>query len=87
MEQKKNNINKYPKSKKNFQCIGPCYLPHTQAIHPTYLETITMDKPFCPTTEWIHGDKKLIIDICDNPTNNNNENNADTEINILLPYI
>lgn len=88
------NITKYPKSKNNFQCLGPCYQPGTMVVHPTQLEMVT-DKlqPFCPVDEWTYVDQKtgkstdIITDVCFNPTENKNISNRELELNILTPYI
>lgn len=88
------DIKKYPKSKKKFQCLGPCYHPKTKVVHPTALEIITdNENPFCPVDEWVMYDertgesKKLITDICIKPTEKENISNKEMELNILTPYI
>lgn len=85
---------KYPKSKNNFQCLGPCYNPGTMVIHPTQLEYVTEGPlPFCPVDEWIYTDAKTketykkATDICFNPTESENMSNSQLEMNILIPYI
>jgi len=88
------NITKYPKSKNNFQCLGPCYQPGTMVVHPTQLEMVTDHaQPFCPVDEWTYVDQKtgkttdIITDICFNPTEKANISNRELELNILTPYI
>lgn len=88
------DIKKYPKSKNNFQCLGPCYYPNTMVVHPTQLEIVTdYTQPFCPVDEWQHVDKKTgkttdtLTDICLNPTEKTNISNKELELNILTPYI
>lgn len=88
------DIKKYPKSKKKFQCLGPCYHSKTKVVHPTALEIVTdNENPFCPVDEWIYQDektgetKKLITDICFQPTERENISNKEMELNILTPYI
>jgi hypothetical protein len=84
--------NKYPKSKNNFQCLGPCYNPKTMIIHPTQLEYVTDHlRPFCPVNEWefkdpATGDKEeMITDVCLNPTKGENTSKSELEMNILIP--
>lgn len=88
------DIKKYPKSKNNLQCLGPCYHPNTLVIHPTLLEFMTdKEKPFCPVSEWEVTDdltgkkKKVYSDVCFNPTDRTNIMNKELELNILSPYI
>lgn len=94
MDKQTFDIKKYPKSKNNFQCLGPCYYPGTVVVHPTHLEIVTNNiKPFCPVDEWEQEDPKtgknveLIIDQCMNPTEKTNTSNRELELNILTPYI
>ena len=92
---KNNNIEikKYPKSRKNFQCLGPCYYPGVHAIHPTNLEYFNDDEhSVCPVNEWIEDDgsgdpKKYITDICFNPTEKKSVSSRELELNILTPQI
>lgn len=88
------DIRKYPKSKKKYQCLGPCYHPKTRVVHPTALEIVTdNENPFCPVDEWIAHDektgesKKMITDTCMIPTEKENISNKEMELNILTPYI
>lgn len=88
------DIKKYPKSKKKFQCLGPCYHPKTKVVHPTALEIVTDNEhPFCPVDEWTYNDeitgetKKLITDVCIKPTEKENILNKEMDLNILTPYI
>ena len=84
---------KYPKSKNNFQCIGPCYQPGTWIVHPLTLEYIRdINHPFCPVKEWeyIDPDGKKIIrttDICYHPTESKDLSGKEFEMNILTPNI
>lgn len=85
---------KYPKSKNNLQCIGPCYQAGTTIVHPLTLEYVT-DKynPFCPVKEWEYIDtetnKKIIrtTDICYHPTESKDLSGKEFEMNILTPSI
>lgn len=84
---------KYPKSKKGFQCISPCYTQNTIAVHPITMEYITEKYPFCAVNEWVDIDnatgKKTnkISDKCINPTHTKNASGKEVEMNIILPYI
>jgi len=84
---------KYPKSKNNFQCLGPCYNKSTVVIHPTLLEMVTdNEKNFCPVNEWSYIDPysgreyKKSVDTCYNPTADG-ATKEDLELNILMPYV
>ena len=47
--------NKYPISKNNIQCIGPCYEPGKSIIHPITMQFVTgtnINVPFCPTNSF-----------------------------------
>lgn len=70
---------KYKKSINNQQCLGPCYQPNTNVIHPIFLTKIDRrypdnDKPFCPTNffkkknEMTGVYEQKNFDICENPT-------------------
>lgn len=85
---------KYPKSRNNFQCLGPCYEPGTFIIHPTTLEHVTdFQNPFCPVNEWEHinsksGQKELSLhDTCFKPTSVDKISPKEIEMNIILPKI
>jgi len=63
--------NKYPKSKNNLQCLGPCYKAGSTIVHPVTLQYVRNDDvPFCPVNEWEYinpttGKKELrITDAC-----------------------
>lgn len=63
--------NKYPKSKNNRECIGPCYEPGTWILHPVTLDYISHPTdPFCPINEWVDINKQTnkhvtrIVDVC-----------------------
>lgn len=88
------DIKKYPKSKHNFQCLGPCYYPSTMIVHPTQLDIVSdFGHPFCPVEEWKSRDPKtgkelnVSTDTCLNPTESKNIINKELEMNILTPYI
>lgn len=88
------NIKKYQKSKNNLQCLGPCYKPGVNAIHPTHLEIISNKlEPFCPVKEWTFTDKKTgetvnkLTDTCFNPIEDTNISDDELQFNILTPYI
>ena len=87
-------IKKYPKSKNNFQCLGPCYNSGVMVMHPTQLEYVTdYTQPFCPVDLWDKTDPKtgkttkLVVDTCFNPTEKENISNKELQLNILTPYI
>jgi len=66
---------KYPISKNNRQCVGPCSEPNKFIIHPITLQLVTgpKDKAFCPTNVYENIDEKgkksrLRVDECFKPT-------------------
>ena len=82
--------NKYPISKNNRKCIGPCYEANKFIIHPILLKYVSgVDEPFCPTNIYKEigekGDKdyNLFVDTCFKPTSNILDDNND----ILYPNI
>jgi len=86
--------NKYPKSKNNFQCLGPCYQPNTLVVHPITLEYVTdKDNAFCPVKEWLQADNKTgkkiskLTDTCFKPTESKSITGKELEMNIILPHI
>lgn len=88
------NIKRYPKSKNNYQCVGPCYPPGTMVVHPTQLEFVTEGPlPFCPIDEIFYEDPKSgetlkkSTDTCYNPTEKDNIDKSQLELNILTPQI
>jgi hypothetical protein len=92
MENNLSNSIKYPKSNNGNQCIAPCYEPGTKVVHPVTLELVThKNLPFCPTDQWTFEDPdtgnktQLIMDICMNPTKNNNSVVEEDDFNILIP--
>lgn len=85
---------RYPISKHNKQCLGPCYEPGTWVINPITLQYITdFDEPFCPTNIWEYKDpntgkiRELPSDICYVPTHSKDISKEEIEMNILLPKI
>jgi len=93
MDSVNTDITKYPKSKNNFQCLGPCYQPHTWIVHPILLDIVTNELyPFCPVNEWVYNDpetgrlEERMTDICYKPTTGEVPT-KEIELNMLLPYI
>jgi hypothetical protein len=85
---------KYPKSKHNKQCLGPCYEPGTWVINPITLQYITnFNEPFCPTNTWEYKDPitkkttELALDNCYVVTHTSDISKEEIEMNILLPKI
>lgn len=90
----KKSKNKYPRSKNNLQCLGPCYQKNTQIIHPITLDGVTSKiGPFCPImpTEMTHPitkqKYKIHHDECAHATTDKDTSNKDYELNILTPTI
>lgn len=85
----KNPKNKYPKSKNNFQCLGPCFKENTRILHPVTFEYIKADNPFCAVNQWVteeNGEKNYkITDDCNNVSKNINYD--DVSLDIFLPTI
>jgi hypothetical protein len=85
--------NKYPISRNNQQCLGPCYYANTKAIHPITLDPITYNEDFCPISKLeilnkTTGKKEFhFVDTCYKPTDDETSNKKDIEINMLIPYI
>ena len=93
MEKQNFDIKRYPKSKHNFQCLGPCYYPGTMIVHPTNVELVSNSmEPFCPVEEWEEVDpvtkknETVLTDTCLNPTEKTGTS-KELELNILVPYI
>lgn len=88
-----NNIKKYPRSKNNFQCLGPCYYPGTKITHPITLETVTDNVDiFCPVNQWIQENSEgrkygLLTDVCNKETMTKSYSKKELEIDMLIPYI
>lgn len=85
-------IKRYPKSKNNYQCVGPCYPPGTMVVHPTQLEFVTEGPlPFCPIDEIVYEDNKTgetikkSTDVCNVLTENIDK--SQIESNILVPHV
>lgn len=94
MEKHDMNITKYPKSKRNFQCLGKCYFQGTTIVHPHNLELVVdHSQPFCPVDEWEYEDPEtgkktqMITDACFNPTDKENMSGRELQLDILTPYI
>jgi hypothetical protein len=84
---KKKNI--YQKSMNNHRCIGPCYYPKTNVIHPVNLDKyINLNYSTCPTRNYIvkneitGKDESKSWDKCENPTHK--EDIASVESLIIL---
>lgn len=59
---------KFPLSLNGIQCIGPCYEPNVEFIHPITYNKMISNKSSCPVN-----DLPNIIDDCFPPTANKNE--------------
>jgi hypothetical protein len=92
-EKKTGKVLKYPKSKNNIQCIGPCYEPFTTIVHPITLIPVTNDRPFCPIvpTEMVNeqtGKKEFrMTNECINPTTNKDMADEDLKLNMVIPFV
>ena len=82
--------NKYPISKNNRNCIGPCYEPNKFVIHPILLKFVTSidNQPFCPTNIYETVDEngkkhQTGVDHCFKAT----ANMLDEKMDILHPNI
>jgi hypothetical protein len=82
----------YPKSRTGSQCIGPCYQPGTQIVHPITLEYVyNTEHPFCPVQPYEFSDPETgkkyprQIDACSHPTENKDLSGKEYELNILVP--
>lgn len=80
---------KYPKSKKNQQCIGPCYPPNKRILHPVTIRYVTnYNEPFCPTEQYV--DKKTgkmdVIDACYHATAEEESKNV-VEMSTINPSL
>lgn len=87
------DIKIYPKSKSKKQCLGPCYYPKTNIVHPTLLEIVSNTEPFCPVDPWTYTnpetgeDTMLATDICFQPTEKRNIPSKELELNMLTPFL
>lgn len=87
------DIKMYPKSKSKKQCLGPCYYPKTHVVHPTLLEIVSNNEPFCPVDPWKYinpetGEEHMLAtDICFQPTEKKNISNKEAELSILTPFL
>lgn len=86
-------MEKYPKSKNNKQCIGPCYKAGTWIVHPITLNYIKNDHDFCPINETIiknpsTGQEELhYMDYCFDPKQNKDIGNKEYQLNLELDII
>jgi hypothetical protein len=96
MESNNNDIlnykeKKYPRSKNNHQCIGPCYHKNTTFVHPITAEYITSTNATCPIyDEGIDEDGNIVIqevDECMNPTQDKDIKDDSYYNNISVPII
>ena len=87
------DIKIYPKSKSKKQCLGPCYYPKTNIVHPTLLEIVSNAEPFCPVDPWKYTDPQtgeetlFTTDICYQPTEKKNISTKELELNMLTPFL
>lgn len=87
------DIKIYPKSKSKKQCLGPCYFPKTHVVHPTLLEIVSNNEPFCPVDPWKYvnpetGEETLFAtDLCFQPTEKKNVSSKEAELNMLTPFL
>lgn len=87
------DIKIYPKSKSRKQCLGPCYYPKTHIVHPTLLEIVSNNEPFCPVDPWKYtnpdnGEETMYAtDICFQPTEKKNVSSKEVELNMLTPFL
>lgn len=86
--------NKYPKTKNNNQCLGPCYHAKTHVIHPVTLEYVTDNlNSFCPIAVQTQTDPKTgkqitkLTDTCFKPTESTSITGKELEMNMILPNI
>jgi hypothetical protein len=82
---KNKKIKKYPKSIQNHQCLGPCYEPNVEIIHPIFLNKIRKNEyPICPTDYYEVIDERTgkthyaEYDNCENPTHNTDISTPET---------
>jgi hypothetical protein len=83
-----NNINYLNTSNiSNAKCLGPCYYPGVETLHPITLEKYISKYPLCHITPIKEKDGQIHASrLCINPTEKNAINN-NFEINILTPEI
>ncbi len=83
-------MNKYPVSKNNVKCIGPCQKPGTYILHPTELIYVTNKvTPFCPIKKKIYYDNgQEVTQIIDECLNVSKEaiDQSDANISITFTY-
>ena len=79
---------KYPKSKHNLQCIGPCYPANKRVIHPVTVEYISdFNNPFCPVDLFVNEDNRVqTLDQCYRPTVTD-ENMEDVSMKVIEPQL
>jgi hypothetical protein len=82
---------KYSKSKKGYNCIGPCYPKGTNILHPISLNIVHDDEDnFCPVKEHDNNNNLIEIDKCFNVTAiNKTENKEITNdaLSLIMPNI
>jgi hypothetical protein len=85
-----NDNNRYPKALSGRQCIGHCYEPNVRIIHPTTLETFSLNYPACPITPYQKREgnikKTIVADKCGNPTHDAQETDK-MQINLLTQQV
>ena len=88
----KNKYSKYPISKNNKQCIGPCYDAHKYTIHPITMNLITSNKPYCPTIIYENEDivtgkiRRQAVDACNilDKKQNSEQEQEQNQVNYFL---
>jgi len=90
----KNSEKKFPRSKKNYDCVGPCYYPKTEVIHPVTMQVALTDKdkPFCPVNATVIDPKTnqvntILVDECSIPTMSKDYSGKELELNLLTPNL
>lgn len=80
------DIDKFPTSINNQQCIGPCYKPGEKIVHPYTLNLVTAEHPFCPTLVWFNEKTQSYeqIDMCLSPSDVS-QNQQQIDLNLIVP--
>jgi len=88
------NNSKYPTSKNNHQCLGPCYEPNEWSIHPIKLSHIRDTKnPYCHINDIVTKDhitgktETQIIDDCMKATSKKERDEYDSSLDTIVPYL